>query len=192
MTPLTGALAVNRSALRPAAAAKATLGVVIPLTAGVAAGQPAAGATAAFGALSVGVAIITAGPRTPIGTLLAATAGMGAATFAGSLTGLVPPLHLVLLAAAGFLAGLLVAAGRGATQVGVNAMIALLVFGRHAAGPEIAALHASWVIAGGLIQSALAVALRSPRPLRAQREALALGYEALAGAATQQPPLGSL
>jgi uncharacterized membrane protein YccC len=112
---------------------------------------------------------------------------MGVAAFAGSLTGLVPPLHLALLAATGFLAGLLVAAGRGATQVGVNAMIALLVFGRLAAGPEHAALHASWVLAGGLIQTALAIALRSPRPLQAQREALAAGYEALAGAASQQP-----
>jgi uncharacterized membrane protein YccC len=190
LTGLSGALRVDRSALRPAAATKASLGVVIPLIAGVAAGQPAAGAMAAFGALTVGIAIITAGPRTPIGTLLAASAGMGAATFAGSLTGLVPPLHLVLLAAAGFLAGLLVAAGRGAAQVGVNAMIALLVFGSHAAGPQLAALHACLVLAGGLIQTTLAVALRSPRPLRAQREALAAGYDALANATTQQPSLG--
>lgn len=187
MTPLRGALRVDTSALRPAAATKASLGVVMPLIAGVAAGQPAAGAMAAFGALSVGVAIITAGPRTPIGTLLAASAGMGAATFAGSLAGLVPPVHLALLAVAGFVAGLLVAAGRGATQVGVNAMIALLVFGRHAAGPELAALHASWVLAGGLIQATLATVLRSPSPLRAQRDALAAGYQALADATTQQP-----
>ena len=189
MTPLRSALRVDRSALRPAAATRASLGVVIPLIAGVAVGQPAAGAMAAFGALAVGVAVITAGPRTPTGTLLAASAGMGAATFAGSLTGLVPPLHLALLAAAGFLAGLLVAAGRGATQVGANAMIALLVFGRHAAGPELAALHASWVLAGGLIQTVLAVVLRSPLPLRAQNEALAAAYDALAGATTRPPPL---
>jgi uncharacterized membrane protein YccC len=191
LTALSGALAVDRSALRPAAAAKASLGVVLPLIIGVAVGQPAAGATAAFGALTVGVAVVTAGPRTPVGTLLAASAGMGAATFAGSLTGLVPPLHLALLAVAGFLAGLLVAAGRGATQVGINALMALLIFGRHAAGPELAALHASWVIAGGLIQTALAIALRSPHPLRAQREALAAGYDALANSATQSPSLAA-
>lgn len=190
MKAVSGALAVDTSALRPAAATKASLGVVLPLIVGLAAGQPAAGATAAFGALSVGITIITAGPRTPIGTMLAASAGMGAATFAGSLTGLVPPLHLALLAAAGFLAGLLVTVGRGGTQVGVNAMIALLVFGRHAAGPELAAVHASLVLAGGLLQTALAVALRSPRPLRPQREALAAGYDALATAVTQQPSLG--
>jgi len=78
-----------------------------------------------------------------------------------------------VLAGAGFLAGLLVVAGPGATQVGVNAMIALLVFGRNAAGPEIAALHAAWVMAGGLVQTGLALLIRSPRPLQTQREALA-------------------
>jgi uncharacterized membrane protein YccC/glyoxylase-like metal-dependent hydrolase (beta-lactamase superfamily II) len=183
------ALRIDRSGLRPVLALKATAGVALPLIAGLAIGQPAAGATASFGALSVGVAVMTAGPRTPAGTMLAASVGMGAASFVGSLSGLVPPVHLLVLAGAGFLAGLLIAAGRGATQVGVNAMIALLVFGRHAAGPEIAALHATWVMAGGLVQTGLAIAIRSPRPLQIQREALATGYEALAGAATESPSL---
>jgi uncharacterized membrane protein YccC/glyoxylase-like metal-dependent hydrolase (beta-lactamase superfamily II) len=186
---LRDALRIDRSGIRPVLALKATAGVVLPLIAGVAAGQPAAGATASFGALSVGVAVLTAGPRTPAGTMLAASVGMGAASFVGSLSGLVPPVHLLVLAVAGFGAGLLVAAGRGATQVGVNAMIALLVFGRNAAGPEIAALHATWVMAGGLIQTGLAILIRSPRPLQTQREALAAGYETLAGAAAEPPSL---
>jgi uncharacterized membrane protein YccC len=160
---------------------------MLPMIAGVVIGQPVAGAAASFGALTVGIAIITAGPRVPIGTLIAATIGIGAATFIGSVAGLVPPVHLVLLAACGFLAGLMVAAGRGAAQVGINATVALLIFGRHAAGPELAALHASWVLAGGLAQTVVATVLRSPRPLQAQREALAAGYEALAGTATEPP-----
>jgi uncharacterized membrane protein YccC len=184
---LADAVRVDRSALRPGPAAKAAAGVIIPIVVGVVIAQPAAGAAASFGALSVGVAIITAGPRPPIGTLLAASIGMGAATFIGSVSGLVPPVHLVVLAAFGFLAGLLVAAGRGATQVGVNATIALLVFGRNAAGPELAAVHASWVLAGGLLQVAIAAMLRSPAPLKAQREALAAGYEALARTADEPP-----
>ena len=117
---LRDALRIDRSGLRPVVALKATAGVALPLIVGVAAGQPAAGATASFGALSVGVAVLTAGPRTPAGTMIAASVGMGAASFVGSLSGLVPPVHLLVLAGAGFLAGLLVAAGPGATQVGVN------------------------------------------------------------------------
>jgi uncharacterized membrane protein YccC len=170
------------------AAVKAALGVIIPLMIGVTIHQPAAGAAASFGALTVGVAIITAGPRTPVRTLLAASAGIGAATFIGSVAGLVPVAHLLLLAVCGFLAGLLVAAGSGATSVGVNATVALLIFGRNPAGPELAALHASWVLAGGLLETALAVLLHSPKPLHAQREALAAGYDALAGAATTPGP----
>ena len=181
-----GTIRIERSALRPVAAVKAALGVVIPLMIGLAVHQPAAGAAASFGALTVGVAIITAGPRTPVRTLLAASVGIGAATFLGSVAGLVPAAHLVLLAVFGFLAGLLVAAGSGATSVGVNATVALLIFGRIAAGPELAAPHASWVLAGGLLETALAVLLRSPRPLQVQREALAAGYEALALAATSR------
>ena len=113
---------------------------------------------------------------------------MAVATFVGAISGLVPPVHLVLLAAAGFGAGLLVAAGRGATQVGVNATIALLVFGRLTGTPATAALHATWVLAGGLFQFALAIAARSQRPLRSQRAALASAYEALAAAAADEGP----
>ncbi|HEX9064329.1 MAG TPA: FUSC family protein [Streptosporangiaceae bacterium] len=180
---IASAFRVDRSALRPGAAARATAGVVLPLIAGVAAGQPAIGAAAAFGAFSVGIATITAGPRTPGGTMLATSLGMGLATFVGSVSGLVPAAHLIVLAAAGFVAGLLVAAGSGATQVGINATIALLVFGRFAVPPALAALHGGWVLAGGLFQTGLALVIRSPRPLRSQRAALALAYDALAGAA---------
>jgi uncharacterized membrane protein YccC len=184
MAALADAVRVDPSELRPATAAKATAGLIIPLIAGIALGQPAIGATASFGALSVGIPLITAGPRTPARTMLATSVCMGGATFIGSVSGLVPIAHLLVLAAAGFAAGLLVAAGRGATQVGVNAMVALLVFGRFTADPGTAALHASWVLAGGLFQTGLAVLIRSPHPLRAQRTALAAAYESLASAAT--------
>jgi hypothetical protein len=98
---LLDAVRVDRTALRPGPAAKAAAGVIIPMIVGVAVNQPAAGAAASFGALSVGVALVTAGPRPPIGTLLAASLGMGAATFIGSVSGLVPPVHLIVLAACG-------------------------------------------------------------------------------------------
>ncbi len=176
---------VDRSELRPVTAAKASAGVIIPLAAGIAVGQPLIGATASFGAQSVGIPLITAGPRIPARTMLATSVCMGAATFVGSVSGLVPVVHLLVLAAVGFVAGLLVAAGRGATQVGVNAMVALLVFGRLTADPGTAAIHASWVLGGGLFQTGLAVLIRSPHPLRAQRTALAAAYEALADAAEQ-------
>ena len=185
------AFSIDRAGLRPAVALKATAGVVIPLIAGIAAGYPLVGATAAFGALSVGYPLVTSGPRTPFGTMLAISLGMGTATFVGAVSGLVPAVHLLVLAAAGFVAGLLVAAGRGATQVGINATIALLVFGRFTAYPGSAATHASWVLAGGLFQTLLAVLAKSPRPLRSQRAALADAYEVLAEAAAdgEQVPI---
>ncbi len=188
LTSLAAAFRVDRAGLRPVTAIRASAGVVVPLIIGIAAGYPAAGATAAFGALSAGIPLLTSGPRTPAGTMLATSLGMAVATFVGAISGLVPPVHLVVLAAAGFGAGLLVAAGPGATQVGVNATIALLVFGRLTATPATAAVHATWVLAGGLFQFAIAVAARSQRPLRSQRAALANAYEALAAAATADGP----
>jgi uncharacterized membrane protein YccC len=192
LASLADAFRVDRTALRPRPALRATIGVVVPLIVGIALKDPVAGATASFGALSVGIALITAGPRTPVPTMLAASVCMAAATFVGCVTGLVPVVHLITLAVAGFFAGLLVAAGRGATQVGVNALIALLVFGRFAADPGTAALHMTWVLLGGLFQTVVAVWLRSPRPLRAQRAALADAYETLAlAAAKEEVPLAA-
>lgn len=189
MPPLPPPFESSEAGFSPRPRPRATLGVIVPLVAGVAAGQPTTGATAAFGALSVGIPQITASPRTPVATMLATSVCMGAATFAGSVAGLVPPVHLVMLAAACFMAGLLVAAGPGATQVGVNAAIALIVFGRFAADPGPAAVHASWVLAGGLFQTGVAVLVHSPRPFRAQRAALAAAYDALADATREQPSI---
>lgn len=183
---LADAFRVDRTALQPRQALQATIGVVVPLIVGVILKDPVAGATASFGALTVGVALIKTGLRAPAPTMLGASICMATATFVGCVTGLVPVVHLITLAVAGFFGGLLVAAGRGAAQVGVNALIALLVFGRFAADPGTAALHMTWVLLGGLFQTAVGIWARSPRPLRAQRAALADAYETLALAATKQ------
>jgi uncharacterized membrane protein YccC len=186
LASLADAFRVDRTALQPRQALQATIGVAVPLIVGVILKDPVAGATASFGALTVGVALIKTGLRAPAPTMLGASICMAAATFVGCVTGLVPVVHLITLAVAGFFGGLLVAAGRGAAQVGVNALIALLVFGRFAADPGTAALHMTWVLLGGLFQTAVGIWARSPRPLRAQRAALADAYETLAMAATKQ------
>ena len=87
LTAMASVLALDRTGLRPAAAAKAAVGVLIPIVVGVAISQPAAGAAASFGALSAGVAMITAGPRTPIYTMIAVSVGMARGTSASTESG---------------------------------------------------------------------------------------------------------
>ena len=179
------ALAFDAGGLAPAAAARAAIGVALPLVVGAATGHPADGAMAAAGALPVGVAATSATlPTAPVGLLLATTCGMAVSTFVGSLCAGHEVAVVVSLAIWGYVAGLLVTLGRDATITGVQAVVALIVFGRYPGGIATAALHASAVLAGGLLQTALALLLRPPVRRRAERAVLADLYQRLAALAT--------
>lgn len=178
------ALAFDPSQLAPAAAIRSALGVTTPLVIGAAAGHPADGAIAAVGALPVGVAAMTGDlPVAPVGLLVATTIGMAASTFVGSLCSGHVAAVVITLALWGFVAGLMVALGRAATVTGVQALIGLIVFGRYPGGMGTAALHAGWVLAGGLMQTLFAVVLRPPRRHGPERQAIADLYQRLAALA---------
>jgi len=145
-------LAFNRSGLRPVAGIRAGLGVVVPLAVGSAVGHPAEGAQAAAGALPVGVAAMTGAFGPPTALMLATTAGMTMSTFVGSLVAGHPAATVPTLAVWGFAAGLMVALGQAATIVGVQAVVAFIVFGRYPGGVAISGAHAGWVLAGALVQ----------------------------------------
>src|SRR3954471_8860276 len=175
------ALAFNRAGLAPGRATRAALGVGLPLVIGAAAGHPADGAMAAAGALPVGVAAMSSSsPTTPTALLVTTTTGMALSTFVGSLCAGHAAAVAVALALWGFLAGLLVVLGQAATITGVQAVIGLLVFGRYPGGVGTSALHALAVLAGGLLQTLLALALRPMRAMRTERIALADVYGRLA------------
>lgn len=177
---LSRALAIDRSGLHPYDALRAALGVVVPLAVGVAAGHPTEGAQAAVGALPVGVAEMTGSFTPPTGLMLTTTAGMSLATFVGSLTAGHRPALVAALAVIGFIAGLLVTLGQAATIVGVQAVVAFLVFGRYPGGVDLSAAHAGVVLAGGLLQTVFAHVLRAPRRLGPERDAIAAAYDRLA------------
>ncbi|HET6816384.1 MAG TPA: FUSC family protein [Mycobacteriales bacterium] len=180
---LVRALAFDRARLRPAAGARAGLGVLVPLVVGVVAGHPAAGAQAAAGALPVGVAAMTGTFGPPTALLIGTTAGMAVSTFVGSLVaGHAVPM-VALLTLWGFAAGLMVALGRPASIVGVQAVVAFVVFGRYPGGVAQSAAHAGWVVAGGSLQLLFAHLLRPARVFDRERQAIASAHDALAGLA---------
>jgi uncharacterized membrane protein YccC len=172
-------LAFNRSGLRPVAGIRAGLGVVVPLAVGSAVGHPAEGAQAAAGALPVGVAAMTGAFGPPTALMLATTAGMTMSTFVGSLVAGHPAATVPTLAVWGFAAGLMVALGQAATIVGVQAVVAFIVFGRYPGGVAISAAHAGWVLAGALVQIGCAHLLRTPQRFARERRAVGAAYDAL-------------
>jgi hypothetical protein len=177
---LVRALALDRSGLQPAAGARAAVGIVLPLLIGTAVGHAAEGAQAAAGALPAGVAAMSARFRPPTALMLTTTAGMTLSTFVGSLVAGHEPLLLLALALWGFAAGLVVTLGRAATIVGVQAVVAFVVFGRFPGGVSLSLAHAAWVAAGGLGQLVVAHVVRPPRALAGERDAVAAALDRLA------------
>ncbi len=161
----------------------AAIPVVATLGAGLAVNDPTAAATMGAGAMLVGIAWRTGGGRPPLALMATDAVVMAAATFVGSVTGSVSWLHFAVVCATALSAGLLVGVGNRGAVVGVQAIIAVVVFGRFSQPPAAALGLAGLVLAGGCAQLLFVGLVRWPSPLRAQRAATASAYRALAALA---------
>jgi uncharacterized membrane protein YgaE (UPF0421/DUF939 family) len=147
-------------------------------------GRPVIAVTLGAGAMLGGVAWRAAGPDDPpVGTMAAAVAGLGLATFAGSVSGRHAWLHLALLIVLALCAGVLVSLGRRGSVPGTQAMIAYVVFGRFPQPLDSALGLAGLVMAGAGSQAAFALLVALPPAWRQQRQALAEAYRRLAALA---------
>ena len=108
----------DRSAVSWRSGLVAAIPVVGVLAAGTLAGDTVAAVTMGAGAMLVGIAWRTGGGMPPLATMVADTAAMGLSTFAGSASGRVAWIHLLLLAVWACAAGLIVAVGRRGAVVG--------------------------------------------------------------------------
>ncbi|HVU62080.1 MAG TPA: FUSC family protein [Mycobacteriales bacterium] len=177
---LANAIAVDRSGFAPLPALRSAAGVAIPFAVGAALGHPTEGAIAAAGALPAGAAAMGGSPGGRTGVVAATAVGMAISTFVGGLVaGHLAPTLLVLVAW-GFAAGLTAVLGRGATVVGTQAVMGLIVFGRFPGDVATSAAHAGWVLAGASLQGALALVVRSPLRFATERKVLADAYGELA------------
>lgn len=157
----------------------ATIPVVATLGGGLAANDPVAAATMGAGAMLVGIAWRTGGGRPPLALMATDAVVMAAATFVGSATGSVSWLHFVVLCATALIAGMLVVVGNRGAVVGIQAIIAVVVFGRFSQPPAAALGLAGLVLAGACAQLLFVALVRWPTPLRTQRAATASAYRAL-------------
>lgn len=205
MAPVTGERSAGalRAAVREAArfdrdliSARAGLLAAIPVVAvlggGIAAGDPVAGVTMGAGAMLVGTAWRTVGGRPPLALMATDTVLMATSTFVGSVTGSASWLHVLVLGLWSLVGGLLVGVGNRGGVIGIQAIIAVVVFGRFSQPPAAALGLAGLVLAGGLAQVVFLSAIRWPSPLRAKREATAAAYRALARLAAARPGSSTL
>ncbi|MQA02737.1 MAG: hypothetical protein GEV07_08470 [Streptosporangiales bacterium] len=193
---LRDAIRVDRSQLAVNAAARNTIGVVLPLIIGAISGHMLAGVTIAIGAQNVALADKPGPYRLRLArmSITAAVSAVGVAL--GILVGRIDVLAiaLTLFWIAG--AGLLVALGPTATQIGITSSILLLVLAGRAqhtaiAGSPAAFYAAAEILAGGVLQGLLAVSAWPLRRYRPERRVLATAFGELADAASEAPGTAS-
>ncbi len=179
----------ERSGVELGLAARCTLGVAIPLVLALLAGQPLAGVSASLGAITAGFASRQGVHRTRALGMLVSALGMAASAFIGCHTGLDPVANVLLTALWGLLLGVVGSLGATATVVGVNAALGLIIFSQPPYNPAVAAAQAGFVLAGGLLQTALLVLVWPLQRFSGERRALAAAYRALAAYAGDLPEL---
>jgi len=162
-------------------------GVAIPIAVGLALGRPATAVVATVGALSGGFASLRGAYRTRALAVGLTAAGMAVSTFVGALAGHVAGVVVALVALWGFGAGIVSALGAGATVIGIQAVVALLVVSQYPMTVEGAAQRAGVVLGGAAIQLLLVTASWPLRRYPAERAALASAYRSIAGYARELP-----
>lgn len=169
------------------AALRCTVGVAIPLLAGLVLRQPIVGVFGAVGAVSVGFGSFQGAYRSRATIMLTAAAGMAVSVFAGSLAGHSAIGAIVTSTLWGFGSGLLVAIGPAASFVGLQSAVAVIIACGFPATMTDALGRLVAVFAGGVIQTILVVVLWPLRRFEAERRALAIVYRSLAGYAASLP-----
>lgn len=173
----------DRSQADPIVALRNTIGITAPLAVGALAGNPGLGLASTIGALQTGFADRPGPYRLRLARMFAVAVAAGVTSALAVAASQHEVLSILLLAVLAFGAGLLLSAGPSATQFGIAATGSALVLG-HIPQPASNAVHVGLlVVAGGVLQTVLAIAGWPLRRHRPERLALATVYRDLATAA---------
>jgi uncharacterized membrane protein YccC len=176
----TGAFQINRKALEPVFVVRSAIGVIVALLGGFLTGNPIVAVAAAIGAMSTGFGSLQGVYRTRAATMLLMGLSMALTTGIAFLVAHSAVLIVLAVVVFGFAYGLLAALGPGPNAIGVNAMVALIVF-EHL--PENWATGSACVLAmflGGVVQTVLLIMLWPIQRYPQERHALAGAYRDLA------------
>ena len=175
-----GALRVDRSQFQPGFALRCAVGVAISLLGALAAGSPRQGVAGAIGALSTGFASQQGLYRTRAAAMLATACAMSVSTLVAVLAGHSSVASIVLIAVWGYGYGVLSSLGPAASIVGLQSVVAFIVFGGQGLEPSAGVVQAALVLAGGLLQTFLLVLVWPLKRYSVERRALAGAYRHLA------------
>lgn len=184
---ITSMLTVNWSQFEALAALRCAVGVALPLLIGLAIDQPLVGVFGAAGAVGVGFGSFQGAYRGRAAVMLLAAVGMAFSVFIGSLAGHSNAATIVVAATWAFAGGLLVALGHGASYVGLQSIVAVLIAGGYPSDLEGAAARAALVFGGGLVQTLLVVVIWPLRRFAVERRSIATAYRSLAAYAATIP-----
>ena len=184
---ITSIVTVHWSQFDGVTAIRCAVGVAVPLVVGLALDEPLVGVFGAAGAVGAGFGSFQGAYRSRAMLMLLAAAGMASSVFAGSLAGHSTAATIVVAALWAFGGGLLVALGDGASYVGLQSIVAVLIAGGYPSDLEGAAGRAALVAAGGLIQTLLVVLIWPLRRFAIERRSLAAAYQSLAAYAAMIP-----
>jgi uncharacterized membrane protein YccC len=180
---LRDAVRLDRTQSDPIVAFRNAVGVVAPLAIGAAIGVPSAGLPSTIGALQTGFADRPGPYRLRMLRMLGTALAAGATSALAVVASRSDIASVALLLVLAFGAGLLLAGGPAATQVGTGSVAAALIIGHIAQSPANAIHIGLLVFAGGAGQALLAVAAWPLRRHRPERFALAALYRELASMA---------
>ncbi len=166
---------IDRSKINPWQALRNTVGVVAPLIVGYALGMPRGGLAMASGALNVSYSDGSDPYARRAKRMLTSTVWCSIAVLLGGLSAHSNTAAVIVATVWAFTAGMLVALGSTAGDVGVISTVVLLVYSAQALTPMQALQAAGLALSGGLLQIAL-----SP-----ERRSLAQLYFELASIATR-------
>lgn len=178
---------VDRSSFALLVGVRCSVGVLIPLLAGVASGHTDDGVSAAVGALVVGFVSFEGRHRTTISAMLLGALAVTGSVFAGAVVGAHDALLLVAMALWGLVAGLAGTWSTGVSVAALQAVVALVVFSAIPMSVPGAAVQAAWVMAGSLVQVVLLVATWPWRGVGGERHAVAEVFRRLADYARSTP-----
>ncbi len=190
MTAPSRAAASTRQALRavidldaalvvPWAGAVTALPVFVLFSFGLIVSTPATASGLALGALFVGLAVRMNGPRLPVSTMGADALGLALSALVGAACSPYAWLHVSSLVLWCFAGGLLVALGPERSVVGIQGVMAIIIFGRAPQTIHQAIVLALLVLAGGTVQTLVQMVARLPVGLRPQRQSVAEVYRQL-------------
>jgi uncharacterized membrane protein YccC len=171
---------IDRSQFTLATALRSSVGVFLPLMIGVMTGYTIEGVSIAAGAIGVGAIGLTYTYRARTRTMLFACLAIAFSVLIGGLIGISDWLTVLVVALWGFGAGLLVAVSPGATRVGVQATLMLILLTHFRLNPLQSLTQAGLILSGALFQTLLALIPSPWLRFGSESATIATVYHALA------------